>query len=438
MTGVAVGGSASDRARACRVVLAGWYGAANLGDELILSVFVDWVRQAGGVPIVISVHPHFTASTLGVQAASYTSLPEVVEAIAQADLLVLGGGGLFQEYDVFDRPSLARFPARNVSQFAQFFLLAAELGVPTAVLAQGVGPLRNADAREITAEVFTRADVCSVRDAESARLLRVIGVERLVPVAADPAWCFAFADAPVDLPTRFPELAGNRVMAIAVRDWPFDARWEDDFVAAFKNALPAGWACLWLDFARTPSADARTVEGSEIAHRLITKIADGRAHAVWQGMRVEEAASLIAACDAMIAMRLHAVLLGHLAGLPVVSVEYDDKVRILDDELRVPAAQRMTLEQIGEKLRPSLARACGEDGSAHRTDPAVREQLARSARAHGDLLRNAIQHNVRAVAGPARDKPLLADWVAADPQSADRVIAALVRRLDARMNRKND
>ena len=433
-----VASTAGDRAHACRVVLAGWYGAANLGDELILSVFVEWVRQAGCVPIVISVHPHFTASTLDVQTASYTSLPDVVEAIAQADLLVLGGGGLFQEYDVFDRPSLARFPARNVSQFAQFFLLAGELGVSTAVLAQGVGPLRNADARAISAEVFKRADFCSVRDAESARLLDAIGVERLVPVAADPAWRFAFADPPIGIESRFPELAGHRVMAIVVRDWPFDAHWEDDFVAAFRNALPPGWACLWLDFARTPSADARSVDGSEIAQRLIAKVADGRVHAVWQGMRVEEAAALIAACDAMIAMRLHAVLLGHLAGLPVVSIEYDDKVRILDDELRVPAAQRMALEELGEKLRPALARVCSDDGSAYRTEVSVREQLARSARAHGDLLWLAMEAAVRGVGEPASSRPFLADWIAHDPQSAERVTAAIARRLEARMNRKSD
>lgn len=437
MTQGPVAAAAPDLARGCRVVLAGWYGAANLGDELILSVFVDWVREAGGVPRVISVHPHFTAAMLDVETASYTSLADVVEAVAQADLLVLGGGGLFQDYDVFDRPSLARFPARNVSQFAQFFLLAAELGVATAVLGQGVGPLRNADAREITAEVFTRADVCSVRDGESAQLLQAIGVKRSVSIAPDPAWHFALPAPSTDLAARFSELEGLRVMAIVLRDWPFDAHWEEDFVAAFRHALPAGWACLWLDFSRTPSADPDTVQGSEIAHRLIPKLADGRVHAVWQGMRVDEAASWIASCDAMVAMRLHAALLGHLAGLPVVALEYDDKVRVLGDELRIPASQRMPLAEIGERLPPALRRVCGVDGSPYRVDVSVRDELGRSARAHRDLLWQAMGTAARANREAPPATPLLSRWIAADAQAAGRVTAALARRRDARVLRRS-
>ena len=269
------------------VVLGGWYGAANLGDELILATFVDWVREAGGVPTAISVHPAFTSATLGIKAASYTSLPEVVEALAQADLFVLGGGGLFQEYDAFDRPSLERFPARNVSQFAQFFYLAQELGVPAAALGQGVGPLRSADARSIAADVFERAVSCSVRDGESARLLREIGVQRPVPVAADPAWRFAMPAPVRDLDQRFPALAGKRVLAMVVRDWPFAPAWEETFVAAFADALPAGWGCLWLDFARTPSEVVDVVSGGEIAHRMIPRLPNAarrrRRAASWSG-----------------------------------------------------------------------------------------------------------------------------------------------------------
>lgn len=416
--------------RGCSVVLAGWYGAANLGDELILSTFVAWVRDAGGLPCVISVHPQFTTSMLAVESASYTSLAEVVEAVAQADLVVLGGGGLFQNYDVFDRPSLDRFPARNVSQFAQFFLLATELGVPTAVLGQGVGPLRTADARGITADVFARADVCSVRDAESARLLRDIGVQRIVPIAPDPAWSYALPPA-VDPAARFAQLAGQRVIAIVLRDWPFDGAWEDAFVAAFRDALPAGWACLWLDFARTPSEDPDVVAGGEIAYRLIPRLADGRVHVVWQGMHVDEAAGLIAGCDALVAMRLHAALLGHLASLPVVALEYDDKVRVLGDELQMPAQQRMSLAAIGEALRPALARACGEAGAASRLAAATREQLARSAGAHRDLLWQAMRRATQARSAIPVETPLLDRWVGADPGAAARVLAALHRRRQA-------
>ena len=120
--------------RPLRVVLGGWYGAANLGDELLLGIIATWVREAGGVPVAISNHPPYTSAAHGIEAVGYGDLPAIVEAMAGADLFVLGGGGLFQDYDVFDLATLARFPAYTVSQYAQFLLLADELGLPTLAL----------------------------------------------------------------------------------------------------------------------------------------------------------------------------------------------------------------------------------------------------------------------------------------------------------------
>lgn len=419
-----------ETSRGCIVTLGGWYGAANLGDELILSTFVDWVREAGGTPRVISVHPAHTRAMLDVDAADYTSLAEVVEGIAACDLFVLGGGGLFQNYDVFDRASLDRFPARNVSQFAQYFLLARELGIPAVVLAQGVGPLRKHDAREITATVFEEAELCSVRDKESAALLTSIGVRRLVPIAADPAWAFRGTSQSVSLRERFPQFAGLRVLTLVVRDWPFDAHWEDEFVGTLKAAIPKGWGCLWLDFARTPSADVERVQGSEIAHRLIARLGDERVHVVWEGMRLDEAIAIISASDAMIAMRLHAALLGHRAGIPVVTLEYDDKVRVLGDELRVPHELRFPLARIATALPAALTIACAADREPFRVDAHTREQCARSALAHRDLLREAMSR-ARSTTEPVRplkDLRWASRWLSATPEAAERVAAAIERR----------
>ncbi len=420
---------ARDQGAARRVVLAGWYGAANLGDELILAVFVDWVREAGATPVVISVNPHFTTAVFGTEAVVYTDLPAIVETMADADLVVLGGGGLFQDYDAFDVPSLERFPARNVSQFAQFFYLARELGLPAAVLGQGVGPLRGADARAITADVFNRAQASSVRDDESAALLRTIGVSRPVRVAPDPAWSFPVGE-PIAPAARFSALANQRVIAMVVRDWPFDRSWETQFVAALRASLPLDWALLWLDFTRVPDASATRPQHDEIAHRLIPQL-PGFTHAVWEGMRLEEAAGLIAGSDALITMRLHGALLGHLAGVPVAALEYDGKVRALGDDLGVPLVQRMPLDAIAQRL-PAAVRCVteGQPTAPFRLDATKRARLAEAALAHRALLRDTMVALPRAPVLEQLSAPLLPGWVAeGDADGRRRVVAALVRRL---------
>jgi polysaccharide pyruvyl transferase WcaK-like protein len=292
-----------------------------------------------------------------------------------------------------------------------------------------VGPLRRADARGITADVFERAASCSVRDADSARLLRSIGVRRLVPIAPDPAWCFTMPPPAADLRERYPQLQGKRVLAMVIRDWPFDPHWEEAFVAAFRTALPAGWGCLWLDFARPPSSDPSTVAGGEIAHRIVPRLPDA-AHAIWSGMQLSVAAALIGACDAMLAMRLHGVLLGHLAALPVVAIEYDDKVRVLGDELRVPAVQRMPLRDIGTRLGPAIAAACGTTNDVpFRLAADKRHELKRSALAHRDLLWQAMAAPRQAV--PA-SPTFLTEWLAHEPQATRQRVESVLDRLRPR------
>ncbi len=403
--------SAGTERAARRVVLAGWYGAANLGDELILAVFVDWVREAGGSPVVISVNPHYTTAVHDAEAVGYSDLPAIVEAMAEADLVALGGGGLFQDYDTFDLPSLERFPARNVAQFAQFFYLGKEMGVPAAVLAQGVGPLRGTDARTITADVFNRAEACSVRDAESAALLRRIGVTRPLTVAPDPAWCFGLGE-PVAPEKHFPALAGRRIIAMVVRDWPFDRSWEAPFVAAVGAALVPGWALLWLDFTRVPDAGATRPQHGEIAHRLIPQL-PGFTHVVWEGMRVEEAARLIAGSDALLAMRLHGVLLGHLAGVPTVALEYDDKVRALGDNLGVPLVQRLPLDAIAARLPAAIRCVTGlASMKPFRLDATTRARLAEGALAHRTLLRKTMAAPPPTIADERSSASMLDRWSA--------------------------
>ena len=408
--------------RAPRVLLGGWYGAANLGDELVFATFVRWLREAGAQPQAISVHPRLTEREFGVPAVGYGDLPTIVEAMVEADRFVLGGGGLFQDYEPFDRASLARFPAYNVAQFAQFARLAAELGVPVAALAQGVGPLAGDEARAIAAEVFTLADVVSVRDEASASVLRDLGVVRETPVAPDPGW--TYRSVPRATLAHFPSLRGRSVLAVVVRDWPFDRRWEEPFVAALADALPPSWACLWLDFARLPDATGECAANDEIAGRLAARI-PGRVHAIWRGMRLDEAAGLLAGCDAAVAMRLHAVLLAHAAGLPVIALEYDDKVRALGDDAGAPASMRMPLGDVAQRFPAALALV--GSGAAPRLAADRRGELAARALAHRDLLLRALALPACAprIALPA----LLPGWrEGLATQARARVDAALARR----------
>ena len=408
--------------RAPRVLLGGWYGAANLGDELVFATFVRWLREAGAQPRAISVHPRLTERECGVPAVGYGDLPAIVEAMAEADRFVLGGGGLFQDYEPFDRASLARFPAYNVAQFAQFARLAA--GARRAGRRARAG---RGTARRWRGEGDRRGGLQPRRRGFGARR----GVGRGAAGPGRGARDAGRAGSRLDVPQRSArharalplvaraQRAGGRGARLAVRS-PLGGAFRR---RARRRAAPS-WAFLWLDFARLPDATGEGAANDEIAGRLAARI-PGRVHAIWRGMRLDEAAGLIAGCDAAVAMRLHAALLAHGAGLPVIALEYDDKVRALGDDAGAPASMRMPLADVTQRLPAALALVAS--GAAPRLAAERREELATRALAHRDLLLRALDQPASAprVALPA----LLPGWreeLAAEARA--RVDAALVGR----------
>src|SRR5688500_901706 len=159
-----------------RVLIAGYYGARNLGDEAILGALLQGLAGAPATVTVLSHDPAATASTHGVAACGWDTAA-LVAAVADAEVVVLGGGGLLQDYwgsrteDLFGRRQ------GGLAAYASVPLLARALGKPAMLYAVGVGPLRTAEGRELARTAAAAVDVATVRDEESRDLLAAIGVD---------------------------------------------------------------------------------------------------------------------------------------------------------------------------------------------------------------------------------------------------------------------
>ena len=215
------------------VLVAGYFGAGNVGDELLLGQFTRWAQEQGARVTALSVDPEHTRRTHGIAAVPRGDLLQVAEAMMRSDLVALGGGGLFQDYYSFRVPELFRYPG-GISYYAQVVLMARQLRRPSLLWAMGVGPLRTAQAQAITREVVRLADAVSVRDEASAALLRSIGVEREVLVAPDPVWVDG-GQVDAEAPEKLPALRGRRILALALREWPFVSDWDQRLARALKS-----------------------------------------------------------------------------------------------------------------------------------------------------------------------------------------------------------
>ena len=160
-----------------RVLVAGWIGSTNLGDELVFAGMRELLERRGIRPVAVSQDPVATRTDHGVNAVSGIDPYAITRAIGQADAVILGGGGLLQ-----DDSSVLNLPF-HLSRVA----LAGGRGTPFAGVGLGVGGLSTTFGRGLVRRAMRSAVAISVRDQPSAELLAEVGVPGAV-LAADTAF----------------------------------------------------------------------------------------------------------------------------------------------------------------------------------------------------------------------------------------------------------
>jgi polysaccharide pyruvyl transferase CsaB len=371
------------------VLVAGYYGFGNAGDEAILAAVLASLRkQRPELQLVVaSGDPARTRVEHDVDAVTRDDLGAVVAAARDCDLVVLGGGGLFQDYwPVPLERCLSAEPGGLPAYFA-FAVLAAALGKPLVILAAGVGPLATAESRRLACAAFELATLATVRDTRSREALAECGLEpdRLPEVAADPAFLLAgAADDEVDrLLAGHAVPAGEPLLGVALRHWPFHGDAEA-LAAAVARAVDVhldthGGRALLVPFQHAgPGAGE---DDAAMHDRVMSRLAQpGRATMLRGALPPALLAGVLRRCSAVVAMRYHAALFGLAGERPVVALAYDPKVEALLADAGLDGLALQPYDWSSDALSAALDLACRIDTSA-RLRPFVTEQRRRAAQA---------------------------------------------------------
>ena len=81
------------------IVISGYYGFGNAGDEAMLNAIVDSIRDIEPTAniTVISGNPSETSKKHNLQAVGTFAMFPIMSALMKADLLISGGGSLLQD-----------------------------------------------------------------------------------------------------------------------------------------------------------------------------------------------------------------------------------------------------------------------------------------------------------------------------------------------------
>ena len=296
------------------VLVAAWVGSTNLGDELVFAGLRRRLAGLGANVTAVSVDPAGTRDVHGVAAVDHRDLPGLVRATRSADAVVLGGGGLVQD---FTSPL-------NLPYHLSRLLPARLARTPLGVVGIGAGPLQGRLGRGLAGAALGVARVCTTRDVASAELLRELGVGP-VEVAADLA---------MSLPV--PEVAVEDRLVVCLRPW-----------RGRRGRLPVAMRrgagddnALWFVAEAAAALDsAATTTGLEVRLVAFQSDRDGPLHdRVAERMSapvttvrpgLDDVVGEVARGRVVVAMRYHALVSAVLGGRPAVSLGYDPKVDAL-------------------------------------------------------------------------------------------------------------
>jgi polysaccharide pyruvyl transferase CsaB len=307
---------------AARLLVSGYYGFDNFGDEAILEIFTrEWrARRPKDVIRVLSQAPAETAR-LGVEGVPRSSTAQIAKLLKETDVFISGGGGLLQ----------SSTSLRSLLYYAGLIHEARGAHATTAIFAQGIGPL-SFTGRLIVGRTCADVDLAIVRDEASGELLRQLLPHVDVRVAADPV--FLASDSPAETAERrLAEegiTASGDLVAVVVRP----SRTLDKIAGDISRLIDTlsnthGAQIVVVPFQRPADVEAAV----SIIRRCRTAPV-----LLGGGYDLGTMTALFKRCAAVVGMRLHSLILAARLEVPFVAVPYDPKIVALTQALRYPLA----------------------------------------------------------------------------------------------------
>ena len=291
-----------------KVVISGYYGFKNFGDEAILSVLVEHLKKNNADIVIFSSDPEWTISNYSVNSVYSFDLRAIFSNIKKSDILVSGGGSLLQ-----DVTSL-----KSLIYYCLIIFLALVLRKKVIIFAQGIGPVKNPIARFVILLLLRFSSYISVRDEGSYNFLKKHKIKSAL--VCDPIYSMVI-----------PQKMLKKDVGIQLRDFK---TMNIDFInhLALQIAKRFSYSNLKL-LSLQDSIDIPILQQLEHALNVIAPDINIE---ILSGLTNDEIINSIAGFEYFIAMRFHAVLIALKSGVKTIAVNYDPKVAKLAAESNIP------------------------------------------------------------------------------------------------------
>lgn len=323
------------------ILIAGYYGLDNIGDEAILAGMVTSLKKY--IPCanisVLTNNPKVTNNLHNVHTVEQSfkkgmptffkngilngEFSNIYKAIDNCDIFILGGGSLLQDLKLYYLPALYAFLS-----------LAQVKGKITVVYGIGAGPIDTKFGKLLSKKILNNTDLVTVRDSMSKTVLDNCGVKNVIQTV-DPAFGIDIPNKKeIELAISNEKNSNQNVISATLYNWLHDS---DLFSNPTKSSLDlqSRRQCVAniydriindydVDFIFIP-----TVKNDFEGYLEINKLISTNERSSVKEYRNDflHTFSLISMSDILVGMRLHSMILATIMGVPFVPVSYCGKVK---------------------------------------------------------------------------------------------------------------
>lgn len=307
------------------VIICGYYGYGNIGDEATLYQTVKRLRSQNITDItVLSRTPKKSARDFCVKSVYRYNLFKIIKKLQNADVFMLGGGNLLQN----------QTSNRSLYYYGALLRLAKRFGAKCFYYSSGIGELSGKREIEFTKNTLSLCEKITARTESDRKGIKEMSKKANVFTSPDAVFSYDEEDFSY-LRLKYEFLRKQRYAVFAIRE-PIKER---------KNHVKA----LASDIARLHSEKSvlpifvpfHRKKDERIAKEIIKKAGCG---IIINPISLDEIIYLLRGAEFSSGMRMHLMVFSVIANTPFLSLSYDKKcadmylyLKSKADELKIPS-----------------------------------------------------------------------------------------------------
>lgn len=310
------------------VVMSGYYGFNNTGDEAIMLSMHKNIQEMGEQYhiTVLSNKPRETKEKYGIEAVYRFGFGDVMHAIRKCDVLLSGGGSLLQDST----------STRSLMYYLSITAAAKLMRKKVMLYANGIGPVSGKRNRRLVKQVVNKADLITLREENS--------YEELLSMGVNPKKCFVTADPVFTMDGISGEEAqailrqegvpeDRPMVVVSVRNW----KDMDRFIGNFAELCDT----IVEKYERNIVFLGMQMPNDITVSEKVCKKMKQNAYILKGNYSPYEVMGIISQADFILSMRLHTLIFAARQCVPLIGFIYDPKIEYYLEKLDMPSGGKL-------------------------------------------------------------------------------------------------